>query len=66
MIDEIVCFYSRFSRCIEQVKTVEQKIDVLDRMQEAFQAAVRDNPQIRNQLSLAYEELKIRCERVIL
>lgn len=63
MKDEItICFYNRFSYDIAQIKTVEQKIDVLDRMQKTFQEVVRNKPSIRNEISAIYQQLKIKCE----
>lgn len=57
-----ICFYNRFSYDIGQIKTVEQKNNVLSEMQEVFQEAVRNNPDIRNELSEAYQFLKVQCE----
>ncbi len=61
--DEIaISFYNSFSYDISRIRTVNQKIDVLSRMQEAFQEAVRNKPGIRNELSEVYQQLKILCE----
>lgn len=63
MTDELViCFYNRFSYDIGQIKTVAQKNNVLSEMQEVFQEAVKNMPGCRNELSEAYQFLKVQCE----
>lgn len=66
MTDEIsVAFYNSFSYDISRIRTVSQKIDVLSRMQEAFQEAVLNKPSIRDELSRIYQDLKIECEDAV-
>ncbi len=60
-----ICFYNRFSHDIGQIKTVEQKNNVLSEMQGVFQEAVRNMPSCRNELSRVYQELKIQCEGAV-
>lgn len=63
MKDEItISFYNSFSYDISRIRTVSQKIDVLSRMQEAFQEAVISKPSIRDEISKIYQELKVKCE----
>lgn len=64
MTDELaIYFYNRFSHDIGQIKTVEQKNNVLSEMQEVFQEAVRNMPSCRDELAGIYQELKIQCEK---
>ena len=64
MTDELtIYFYNTFSHEISKIKTIMQKNKVLSEMQETFQAAVRNKPSIRNELSRVYQELKIQCEK---
>lgn len=66
MKDEItISFYNSFFYDISCIRTVKQKIDILDRMQQAFQEAVINKPSIRDELSEIYQELKIKCEEAL-
>ncbi len=62
MDEMVICFYNTFSSEISHVETKERKNEILSRMEEAFREAVRSKPSIRNEISKAYQELKIRCE----
>lgn len=58
-------FYNCFSFKISCIKTVAEKNNILSEMQEIFQEAVRNKPDCRNELSMAYQELKIKCEEAV-
>lgn len=58
-IDFENCFHYQISN----IKTVEQKNNILSQMEETFREAVRNNPSCRNELSKIYQELKIHCEK---
>lgn len=65
MTDELVIyFYNTFSYDISRIRTAAQKVDVLSRMEETFRQAVRNKPEIRNELSEVYQSLKVQCEKV--
>ena len=64
MTDELtIYFYNTFSYDISRIRTVEQKVDILSRMEETFRQAVRSKPSIRNELSEIYQSLKVQCEQ---
>lgn len=63
MTDELtIYFYNTFSYEISKIRTTAQKNSILSEMQEVFQEAVRNKPGIRNELSEAYQFLKVQCE----
>lgn len=58
-------FYNCFSYKIACIKSVTEKNNILSEMQEIFQEAVRNKPSIRNELSRAYQSLKVKCEEAV-
>lgn len=66
MTDELVIyFYNTFSYDISQIKTAAQRVDVLSRMEETFRQAVRNKPEIRDEISAVYQQLKVECEKAV-
>jgi len=59
-------FIRIFSEKISCIRTVNQKVSVLADMEEYFRERVRNNPKCRNELSAAYQYLKIECEGAVM
>ena len=56
-------FENCFRYQISNIKTAEQKNNILSQMEETFLEAVRNKPSCRDELSRVYQELKIQCEK---
>lgn len=66
--DNVNCelgFYDRFRERIASIRTVEERNSILADMQEDFARRVRNEPDNRNQLSKAYQLLKMKCWEVV-
>lgn len=60
----VTAFYDRFREQITGIKTVEQRNNILSDMQQYFEREVRQEPQIRDELSEVYQLLKRKCWEV--
>ncbi len=56
----VTAFYDRYRERTTGIKTVQERRGILSDMQQDFEAEVRQEPQIRNQLSEIYALLKQR------
>lgn len=66
--DNVNCesgFYDRFRERIASIRTVEERNSILADIQEDFARRVRNEPGNRNQLSKAYQLLKMKCWEVV-
>lgn len=59
----VAAFYDRYRGRIAGA-AAERLPGILGDMQEDFERAVRQNPQIRDELAAVYEVLKIKCREV--
>ena len=60
----VTAFYDRFGEKIADIKTVEQRNNILSDMQQYFEREVRQEPQNRDKLSEIYQLLKRKCWEV--
>lgn len=60
----VTVFYDRFRGKIADIKTVEQRNNILSDMQQYFEREVRQEPQNRDKLSGIYQLLKRKCWEV--
>lgn len=60
----VIAFYDRFRGKIADIETIAQRNYILSVMQQDFERTVRDEPQIRDMLSDAYQLLKRKCWEV--
>lgn len=61
MSEIAIDFENCFRYQISNIRTTEQKNEVLSQMEETFREAVRNNPSCRDSLSTVYQNLKIQC-----
>lgn len=64
MSEIAIDFENCFRYQISNIRTTEQKNEVLSQMEETFREAVVKFPKCRDELSAIYQELKIQCEKV--
>ena len=60
----VTAFYDLYRVKIADIKTVEQRNDILSDIQQYFEREVRRDPQNRNKLSEIYQLLKRKCWEV--
>lgn len=61
----VTAFYDRYRERITGIKTVEQRNNILSKMQQDFETEVRQKPQNRDRLSDVYQSLKQKCYEAI-
>lgn len=57
----VIAFYDKFQERITDIKTMEQRNNILSDMQQDFERGVRQEPQNRDKLSEIYQLLKRKC-----
>ena len=63
-MDCVSVFYNKFEKRIAKITTSRQRNNILSDMAEYFERHVRSEPENRNALSRAYQQLKLRCWEV--
>lgn len=60
----VTAFYDQYMERIAGIKSVEQRNNILSDIQQYFEREVRQEPQVRDELSEVYQLLKRKCWEV--